>query len=121
MAAMRFVPEADQHVGPGVHELLDRVRAILQAEASDALWDCWARETPHGFVVRLQQAPRMAPYTRAAGSQVTYSGGGTLDFLAEDVLAWLKAQAQEAAAAPAAPQRRRSDSAARRPTRSRRR
>ncbi len=120
MGNLKFVAEPEQHVSLALSALVEQVREILRADPTDTLWDCWARETPHGFVLRLQQARRTVPYSgRAATAHVTYSGGGTANFLLDDVSAWVQTQAQ-AAPAPLAPRaRRRSDPSRGRTSRSR--
>jgi hypothetical protein len=93
MATLKFLTEPDQHPTDDVRELLERLRAVFRTDPTENVWECWASVGAHGFTVRLQQARRVAPYGgRADGSGVTYSGGGTADFLVEDVSAWLRAQ-----------------------------
>jgi hypothetical protein len=111
MAVLRFLIEHDQHVSGEVRGLVERLRAAFRADPAETVWDCWANVGAHGFTVRLQQARRVAPYGgRSDGPRVTYSGGGTADFILDDVTAWLRAQSPEQAEAH--PQTRRSRPAA---------
>jgi hypothetical protein len=110
MATLKFLTEADQHLSDEVRDLLERLRAVFRSDPSDNAWDCWVSVGAHGFTVRLQEARRVAPYGgRADGSGVTYSGGGTADFLVDDVTAWLKAQGTPQQKAADALHRRRVD------------
>ncbi len=120
MGNLKFVTEPEQHVSLALSALVEQVREILRADPTETVWDCWARETPHGFVLRLQQARRTVPYSGRTGTaHVTYSGGGTATFLLEDVSAWVQTQTQPAPAAAAPRARRRSDPSGARPPRSR--
>ena len=111
MATLKFLSEPEQHLSDEVRELLERLRAVFRSDPADHVWDCWASIGAHGFTVRLQQARRVAPYGgRPDGSGVTYSGGGTADFLVEDVAAWLRAQSAPLQKAVGPPHRRRVDS-----------
>jgi hypothetical protein len=121
MATLKLISEPDQTVPEGAHDLAERLRAILRDSASDAAWNCWISHGSHGFSVRLQEARRVVPRGGSRDSaQVTYSGGGTPDFLLADITAWLEMARSAPSPSPLWPQRRRVDTSTRRSSRSRR-
>jgi len=119
MATLKLVAEPDQSVSTETHELVERLRAVVRQVRSDAVWNCWVSAAAQGFSVRLQEAPRVAPRGGARDlTRVTYSGGGTVDFLVSDVAAWLRMGGTAPLQPVATPARRRADSATRRARRS---
>jgi len=91
MATLKLVVEPDQVVSDVAHELVERLRDIVRQLRSDAVWNCWVSSGAHGLSVRLQEARRVVPRGGPRDStRVTYSGGGTVDFLIADVAAWLR-------------------------------
>jgi hypothetical protein len=115
MATLKFLTEADQQTSDEIRDLVERLRGVFRADTSDAVWSCWASMGAHGMTVRLQQTRRVAPYgARADGPTVTYSGGGTADFLVDDISVWLQAQAGPQSAAAETGQRRRASGRRRR-------
>jgi hypothetical protein len=120
MATLKLLAEPDQPLSEGVHDLVERLRAVVRQIASDSIWNCWVSVGAHGYSVRLQEARRVVPRGGARDTtHVTYSGGGTVDFLVADVAAWLR-MGWIGPASRRAPTRRRSDGSTRRSRRSRR-
>jgi len=115
MATLKYLTEPDQQTSDEVRDLVERLRTVFRAEGSDNVWNCWASVGAHGLTVRLQQSRRVAPYgARADHPTITYSGGGTADFLVDDVAAWLRAQAGSPSQAPETTHRRRASTRRRR-------
>ena len=121
MATLKLISEPDQPVSEAAHELVERLRAILRDSPSDAAWSCWIAPGSHGYSIRLQEARRVVPRGGSRDSaQVTYSGGGTAEFLVADIAAWLQMAWSAPAQPPLWPQRRRVDGRTRRSSRARR-
>src|SRR5512138_2979390 len=91
MATLKLITEPDQVVSEDVHDFAERLRAIIRQIPADSVWNCWVSTGAHGYSVRLQEARRVVPRGGARDStRITYSGGGTVDFLLADVAAWLR-------------------------------
>jgi hypothetical protein len=115
MATLRLIAEPDQPVSEATHEFVERLREVVRQVPADTAWDCWVSAVAQGFAVRLQEARRVAPRGGARDStRVTYSGGGTADFLVADVAAWLRMGWIGPQPPAASPARRRADSSTRR-------
>jgi hypothetical protein len=92
MANLKFLREPDQEVTGALETLVERLRAVLREDPSECIWMLWAHHTPHGYSVRLQrvaalpqhQAPSLAQ-RRNRRSHFSYSAGGSLDFIVDDV------------------------------------
>jgi hypothetical protein len=90
MATLKFLREPDQKATETLSHFVDRMKSLLRADMSARAWTLWAHETPHGFSIRLQRTTTPTPYsTRRSQSLVTYSGGGSADFLLENVATML--------------------------------
>jgi hypothetical protein len=114
MATLKLISEPDQLQAEGTHDLVERLRAVVRQMPADAVWNLWVSSGPHGFSVRLQEARRVVPRGGARDStRVTYSGGGTIDFLVGDVATWLR-MGWIGAPPPGSPTRRRADGSTRR-------
>lgn len=115
MATLKLVSEPEQLVSGGAHDLVERLRAVVREIPTDAVWNCWVNMGVHGLSVRLQEARRVVPRGgRRDSTRVTYSGGGTIDFLVADVAAWLRMGWIPSSSPAAPPTRRRVDGSTRR-------
>ena len=118
MATLKLETEADQIVSEEAHELVERLRAVVRQIPADTVWNCWVSAGAQGLSIRLQEARRVVPRGGARDStRVTYSGGGTVDFLVADVAAWLRMGWIGPSPPAGAPTRRRVDGSTRRPRR----
>ncbi len=115
MATLKHIPEADRVMTDELRVLIEQLRTLFRDDPSDAVWNCWASEGAHGYAVRLQQVRRVTPYGgHAYGAQVTYSGGGSAEFIVADVHSWLRSQLAPPPKPPATRKRRQSDDGRRR-------
>jgi hypothetical protein len=92
MATLKFLREPDQEVTGAVEALVERLRGVLREDPFDCIWTLWAHHTPHGYSVRLQrvaplpqhQTPSLAQ-RRNRRCHFSYSAGGSLEFIVDDV------------------------------------
>jgi hypothetical protein len=119
MATLKLVAETEQLVPEEAHELVERLRAVVRQIPADTVWTCWVSVGAQGLSIRLQEARRVVPRGGARDStRVTYSGGGTVDFLVADVAAWLRMGWIGPSPPSGSPTRRRADGSTRRSRRS---
>jgi hypothetical protein len=119
MATLRVISEPEQLVSGAAHDLVEQLRAIVREIPTDAVWTCWVSMGAHGLSVRLQEARRVVPRGGPRDTtRVTYSGGGTVEFLVADVAAWLRMGWIRSSSPPGPPTRRRADGSTRRSRRS---
>ncbi len=116
MANLKFLREPDQEVSGGLETLVERLRAALREDPAECTWMLWAHHTPHGYSVRLQrvvalpqhQAPSLAQ-RRNRRCHFSYSAGGSLDFIVDDVNERLVQQCLRRSQPDPAARRRRTD------------